>query len=32
MDLIAALPIVLGCLVLVGVTLIILHDEWEAWK
>jgi hypothetical protein len=32
MDLIAALTIVLGCLVLVGVTLIILHDDWEARK
>lgn len=32
MDLIATLAIVLGSLILVGVTLIILHDDWEARK
>jgi hypothetical protein len=32
MELIATLAIVLGSLILVGVTLIILHDDWEARK
>ena len=32
MDIIATLAIVLGSLILVGVTLIILHDDWEARK
>jgi len=29
MDLITTLTVILGCLVIVGSTLIILYDDWE---
>ena len=32
MDIIATLAIVLGCLILVAVTIIILQEDWEARK
>ena len=32
MDIIATLAIVLGGLILVAVTIIILHEDWEARK